>query len=157
MKISTATPTAHRQNKAAAPNPIQIHLLFFLFASVTVMMLPFLFLVPLPVLRRQQDRRQPILCFCLAQDWQRQTEALVEGVEDLDGERLAGSQLIAAQEKVLDQNEIVVGQPFDGESFQRYICPRAQVDCPFYRQVLHTDGPTILHDKRTCRQIAEAA
>src|SRR5829696_9536054 len=40
MNTSTATPTAHRQNKVAAPSPIQIHLLSFFFSSVIVMLIP---------------------------------------------------------------------------------------------------------------------
>src|SRR5690349_9089187 len=40
INTSTATPTAHRQNRVAAPSPIQIHLLLFFFSSVIAMLLP---------------------------------------------------------------------------------------------------------------------
>ena len=81
----------------------------------------------------------------------------MERVQDLDGELVAVSQLIAPLEKVLDQVQIVIGQPFYGETHRRCVCPRPEVDGTFHRKLLNGDRCTILDNERTGRQISQAA
>ena len=79
-------------------------------------------------------------------------------VQDLDGKRLAVSQLIAAKEEVLDQIQIVVRQALDGKSLQRDVGqpPPPQIDRPPHGKRLDRDGGLILHNKCSGSQIPKA-
>jgi len=75
-------------------------------------------IVSLAFLNRLQDRQQGVFRFDAVDRGQGQAQAGVQRGKDLDGKRIVMGQLIAPEQKVLDQIQLVVRDLFDREVIQ---------------------------------------